>query len=95
MAFDGFVISNIVTELKQKIAGGRIYKIYQPETDEITRDQKGTKHDAPAYLCKRISSVDLPDNRNQNKSYAGSKFLYAFTKTFKQRTDRFHLPAGF
>lgn len=36
MAFDGFVISNIVTELKQKIAGGRIYKIYQPETDEIT-----------------------------------------------------------
>lgn len=36
MAFDGFVISNIITELNQKILGGRIYKIYQPESDEIT-----------------------------------------------------------
>lgn len=36
MAFDGFVISNIVSELNQQIIGGRIYKIYQPEADEIT-----------------------------------------------------------
>ena len=30
MAFDGFVISNIVNELNEKILNGRIYKIYQP-----------------------------------------------------------------
>ena len=36
MAFDGFVISNIVSELNQQIIGGRIYKIYQPEADEST-----------------------------------------------------------
>lgn len=36
MAFDGFVISNIVSELNKQIIGGRIYKIYQPEADEIT-----------------------------------------------------------
>ena len=36
MAFDGFVISNIISELNKQIIGGRIYKIYQPEADEIT-----------------------------------------------------------
>jgi len=35
MALDGVVISGIVSELKDKLVGGRIYKIYQPETDEI------------------------------------------------------------
>ncbi len=35
MALDGIVISGIVHELKNSIAGGKIYKIYQPENDEI------------------------------------------------------------
>ena len=35
MAFDGVVISNIVQDMKQCLIGGRIYKIYQPETDEL------------------------------------------------------------
>jgi len=35
MAFDGVTISNIIYELKEKIIGGRIDKIYQPENDEI------------------------------------------------------------
>lgn len=35
MAFDGVVISGIVSELRNKLIGGRIYKIYQPEVDEI------------------------------------------------------------
>lgn len=35
MALDGVAISGIVSELKTKLIGGRIYKIYQPETDEI------------------------------------------------------------
>ena len=33
MAFDGVVISNIVYDLKEKLTGGRIYKIYQPENE--------------------------------------------------------------
>lgn len=36
MALDGFVISNITKELEEQIINGRIYKIYQPESDEIT-----------------------------------------------------------
>lgn len=35
MALDGFVISNIIYELKEKLIGGRINKIAQPEKDEL------------------------------------------------------------
>lgn len=35
MAFDGVVISNIVRDINERLTGGRIYKIYQPEQDEI------------------------------------------------------------
>lgn len=45
MAFDGVVISNIVSDMRQRLIGGRIYKIYQPEKDEINlviKNQGGT-----------------------------------------------------
>ena len=35
MAFDGVTIAGIVKELQEKIVGGRIYKIAQPEKDEL------------------------------------------------------------
>lgn len=35
MAFDGVTVSAIVSELKKCLVGGRIYKIYQPEPDEL------------------------------------------------------------
>ncbi len=35
MAFDGITISNLVKELKTELTGGRIYKIAQPENDEL------------------------------------------------------------
>lgn len=35
MALDGFVISNLVYELNNKLVNGRINKIYQPENEEI------------------------------------------------------------
>ena len=34
MAFDGFVISNLVYELNNTILNAKISKIAQPETDE-------------------------------------------------------------
>lgn len=57
MAFDGFVISNIVTELNSQIIGGRIYKIYQPETDEITLVIKKDRETKRLHLS---SSASLP-----------------------------------
>ncbi len=35
MAFDGITIAGIVKEMDEKITGGRIYKIAQPEKDEL------------------------------------------------------------
>ena len=35
MAFDGVTIANVVSELKKELIGGRLYKIAQPENDEL------------------------------------------------------------
>ncbi len=35
MAFDGVTIANVVSELKRELIGGRLYKIAQPENDEL------------------------------------------------------------
>ncbi len=35
MAFDGVTIANVVSELKKELIGGRLYKIAQPEGDEL------------------------------------------------------------
>ena len=35
MAFDGITIANIVSEMKKELIGGRLYKIAQPEEDEL------------------------------------------------------------
>ena len=46
MAFDGITIANITKELKQTLLGGRIYKIAQPESDELllTIKNNGTQY---------------------------------------------------
>ena len=43
MAFDGVVISDIVNDMRRRLVGGRIYKIYQPEADEINLVVKNLK----------------------------------------------------
>lgn len=35
MAFDGVTIANVVYEMKKELVGGRLYKIAQPEEDEL------------------------------------------------------------
>ncbi len=57
MAFDGVVISNIVNELKETVVGGRIYKIYQPETDELNIVIKNNRENHRLLLS---ASASLP-----------------------------------
>ena len=57
MAFDGFVISNIISELNKQIIGGRSYKIYQPEADEITLVSKKERLTTRLHLS---ASASLP-----------------------------------
>lgn len=42
MAFDGVTIAGIVSELKDTLVGNRIYKIAQPEKDELLLTIKGS-----------------------------------------------------
>lgn len=57
MAFDGVVISNIVYDLKEKLTGGRIYKIYQPENDELNIVIKNNKD---SYRLMLSADASLP-----------------------------------
>lgn len=68
MAFDGFVISNIVKELNDKILSGRIYKIYQPESDEITLVIKQNRENLRLHLSASPSLplVYLSEQNKQN-----------------------------
>lgn len=57
MAFDGITIANIVSELRSALLDGRLYKIAQPEPDELllTVKNNGTQH----RLCLS-ASASLP-----------------------------------
>lgn len=57
MAFDGVVISNIVKDMKERLVGGRIYKIYQPEQDEINLV---VKNHGTTYRLMLNASATLP-----------------------------------
>ena len=57
MAFDGVVISNIVKDMKDRLTGGRIYKIYQPEADEINLV---VKNNGTTYRVMLNASATLP-----------------------------------
>ncbi|MDE6627312.1 MAG: NFACT family protein [Lachnospiraceae bacterium] len=57
MAFDGVVISNIVRDMKERLSGGRIYKIYQPENDEINLV---IKNQGNTYRLMLNASATLP-----------------------------------
>lgn len=57
MAFDGITVSALVAELKDKIEGGRIYKIAQPEKDELLLT---IKNDGNQYRLLISSDASLP-----------------------------------
>ena len=57
MAFDGVVIANIVRDMKERLLGGRIYKIYQPENDEINLV---IKNQGTTYRLMLNASATLP-----------------------------------
>ncbi len=57
MAFDGITVANLVWELKQKIEGGRIQKIAQPERDELLITIKNQRE---IYRLQISASASLP-----------------------------------
>ncbi len=66
MAFDGITVSCLVKELKETLLGGRIYKIAQPEADELllTIKNNGTQH---RLVLSASASLPLVCLTEQNK----------------------------
>lgn len=72
MAFDGFVLSNVVSELNHTIQNGRIYKIYQPEDDELVFIIKNNKENYRLFLSANASLpfVYLSNSQKSNPQTA-------------------------
>ena len=66
MAFDGITIAGIVHELQEKLTGGRIYKIAQPETDELLLTIKNNGGQS-RLLLSADASLPLIYLTNSNK----------------------------
>ncbi len=59
MAFDGITIASIVKELKDTLSGGRIYKIAQPENDELLLTIKTANGGQRRLLLSASASLPL------------------------------------
>ncbi len=66
MAFDGITVAAVVMELKEKIENGRIYKIAQPEKDELLLTIKGGKEQYRLILSAN-PSLPLAYLTDENK----------------------------
>jgi len=68
MAFDGITIANIVAECKERMVGGRIYKIAQPEKDELLLTIKAGGKDQYRLLLSADASLPLIYFTQNNKT---------------------------
>lgn len=66
MAFDGLTIANLVYELNRELTGGRLYKIAQPETDELLLTVK-TQDGQKRLLISADASLPLVYFTSENK----------------------------
>lgn len=67
MAFDGITVAAVVKELKETLPGGRIYKIAQPENDELLLTIKTTDGGQQRLLLSASASLPLIYLTESNK----------------------------
>lgn len=67
MAFDGLVVHSISNELSNKLVGGKIDKIYQPENDEIVLHIRNNKENFKLVLSASASNPRIYISRNYKK----------------------------
>lgn len=68
MAFDGITIANIVKEMKDTLLGGRLYKIAQPESDELllTIKNNGTQYRLTISVNASLPLLYLTEKNKQS-----------------------------
>ena len=67
MAFDGITVAAVVKELKSTLIGGRIYKIAQPESDELLLTVKTADGGQRRLLISAAASLPLIYLTESNK----------------------------
>ena len=67
MAFDGITVSSIVKELNDNLINGRIYKIAEPESDEILLTVKTPWGETKRLVLSACASLPLVYLTDQNK----------------------------
>ncbi|MGN1179650.1 MAG: NFACT family protein, partial [Suilimivivens sp.] len=67
MAFDGITVAAVVKELKDHLSGGRIYKIAQPENDELLLTIKTTDGGQKRLFISAGASLPLIYLTESNK----------------------------
>lgn len=67
MAFDGITVANIVKELRTELVGGRIYKITQPEKDELLLTVKTANSGQKRLFLSANASLPLVYLTAKNK----------------------------
>lgn len=81
MAFDGIVIANIIHELNTNVLNSRIYKIYQPEPDELNLILKTPQGN---YRLLLSASATLPliylSTENKNNPMTAPNFCMLLRK---------------
>lgn len=94
MAFDGITIANIRKELDDTLTGGRIFKIAQPEPDELllTIKNNGAQHRLTLSASASLPLIYLT-GKNKTSPMTAPQFLYAAPKAHPERQDHQHHPS--
>lgn len=81
MAFDGITIANIRKELEEALTGGRIYKIAQPEPDELllTIKNNGTQQRLTLSASASLPLIYLTD-KNKTSPMTAPNFCMLLRK---------------
>ena len=81
MAFDGITIANIRKELDEALTGGRVYKIAQPEPDELllTIKNNGTQQRVTLSASASLPLIYLTD-KNKTSPMTAPNFCMLLRK---------------
>lgn len=104
MAFDSTVMAAVVAELSDKLAGGRISKIYQPEADEIALllYAGGANHRLTLSANARFARLHLTKREKKNpaapptfcmllRKYIEGGRILAIRQAGRERMCRLHI----
>ena len=94
MAFDGITVAAVAAELKKDLLNSRIYKIAQPESDELIITLKTTDGGQKRLLLSADASLPLTYFTEQTKPDDCPELYQPFAQAFTKWQDYRNHPAG-